>query len=103
MTDNEIVKALECCARLNRKCNECPLLNDGAVSAHCISVIRCEALDLIKRQQAEIEKVKSETTKTFAMINCTDCPMPIKQVCERYGDKVDEIIRRINEEGNNGA
>lgn len=99
MTDNEIIKALECCTRLNRKCHECPLLNDGAVSEHCISVIRCEALDLIKRQQAKI----AETTKQFTMINCTDCPMPIKQVCERYGDKVDEIIRRINEEDDNGA
>lgn len=57
MTDNEIIKALECCARLNRKCNECPLLNDGAVSEHCVSVIRCEALDLIKRQRAKIEEL----------------------------------------------
>lgn len=62
MTDNEIIKALECCARLNRKCNECPLLNDGAVSEHCISVIRNEALDIIKRQQAEIEGLKEINT-----------------------------------------
>ncbi|MBP1544852.1 MAG: hypothetical protein J6A16_12220 [Oscillospiraceae bacterium] len=57
MTDNEIIKALECCARLNKKCNKCPLLNDGAVSEHCISVIRCEVLDLIKRQQAKIAEL----------------------------------------------
>lgn len=55
MTDNEIIKALECCARLNRKCNECPLLNDGAVSEHCISVVRYETLSLIKRQITEIQ------------------------------------------------
>ena len=100
MTDNEIIKALECCNTGN-DCANCPLMRRTDIN--CGDTLKKEALDLIKRQQAEIEKVKTETTKTFAMINCTDCPMPIKQVCERYGDKVDEIIHRINEEGNNGA
>ena len=54
MTDNEIVKTLECCAE--DKCRECPLLNDD-----CGEVILCKnALDLINRQKAEIERLEKD-------------------------------------------
>ena len=52
MTDNEIVKALECCSYDNcfMLCDECPLKNDG-----CVDVLIPSVLSLIKRQQAEIK------------------------------------------------
>ena len=49
MTDNEVIKALECCRDSN--CNECPI--EGCTD----SIIR-NALALIKRQKAEIELLK---------------------------------------------
>ena len=52
MTDNEIIKALECCQ--TNSCDGCPF--DGFNS--CLRGLPIAALDLIKRQQAEIERLK---------------------------------------------
>ena len=59
MTDNEIIKTLECCT--TNSCNGCPidelkLLGTG----NCISIILTEALDYIKRQKAEVKKIKTD-------------------------------------------
>lgn len=58
MTDNEIAKALECCSspKINA-CDDCPF------HERCYNndeFIEKEALDLIKRQKAEIERFKEE-------------------------------------------
>jgi hypothetical protein len=55
MTDNEIIKALECCWNEN-ECigDECPFfkpIND------CAPLIAMETLDLINRQKAEIKRL----------------------------------------------
>lgn len=55
MTDNEIIKALECCTGAN--CIECPFNGNGSV---CVDGLVRSAFDLIKRQQAEIERVTLE-------------------------------------------
>ena len=52
MTDNEIIKALECCTA-GAGCRKCPA---DVGSAECIQILMKDSLDLIKRQQAEIEK-----------------------------------------------
>lgn len=52
MTDNEIIKAFECCQKLGcDSCDECPLKNDRCVNIDTDWL----ALDLLKRQKAEIE------------------------------------------------
>ena len=51
MTDNEIVKALECCTG-DGLCCECPMWE--MLSANCIVELNRSALELIKRQQAEL-------------------------------------------------
>lgn len=79
MTDNEIIKALECCGR--ESCLSCPY-RDG--KCHQGNPMIRDARDLINRQQAEIErlqkahrlnlliqldiaeKIKSEAIKEFA-------------------------------------
>lgn len=54
MTDNEIIKALECCQKTD--CNNCP--NDfGNCYANLVGYSRY-ALDLINRQKAEIENLE---------------------------------------------
>ena len=55
MTDNEIIKALECCASVDDGClTDCPLY-DGDDS--CFSTLLKPTLDLINRQKAEIERL----------------------------------------------
>lgn len=67
MTDNEIIKALECCKpKQNRNCGDCPAYDLGNF---CAAELRENVLDLINRQKAEIEKLKSaksEAIKEFA-------------------------------------
>ena len=73
MTDNEIIKALECCCNAI-KCDEyCPL-------KHKSSIIDCnkEFLDLINRQKAEIERLEAENKKQkVIMEEMTDLMFPL--------------------------
>ena len=56
MTDNEIIKALECCAEDEWRCNNnCPFFEK------CSKTLMAKSsLDIITRQQAEIERLKIE-------------------------------------------
>ena len=58
MTDNEIIKALECCTSEDFTCNGCPYIAVDMSGAEydCSYYARKDAFDLIKRQQAEIDK-----------------------------------------------
>jgi hypothetical protein len=59
MTDNEIIKALECHNGCRGSiCEECPLFSTNECSAELSGY----ALDLINRQKAEIERLKLITT-----------------------------------------
>ena len=55
MTDNEIIKALECCWK--PMCGECPSPENMDV---CRDELIKDALDLIKKQQEEIEMLEAE-------------------------------------------
>lgn len=59
MTDEQIVKALECCGNMNECKKECPLGDVGGIDK-CIHTLMLDALELVKRQQAEIERLKQE-------------------------------------------
>lgn len=59
MTENEIIKALECCIIHGIDvCEACPLLTN----IECCDTLKENALDLINSQKAEIEKLKSLCT-----------------------------------------
>ncbi len=62
MTDNEIIKALKCCKDL--KCSECPKKGNLFVT-DCDVKLCDEVLELIKRQQAEIEELKAKNEKIY--------------------------------------
>lgn len=76
MTDNEIIKALECCGsngwgeKDERPCDNCPMQD----CEDCEVELPDYALDLINRQKAEIEKLKSEKEAIDDFIN----PLPFK-------------------------
>lgn len=61
MTDNEIIKALECCNTEidDYQCPHCPLLHKG-----CKKALIQLALDLITRQQAKIDDLMARTAVT---------------------------------------
>ena len=56
MNDNEIIKALECCLAELCHCKECPRFVRGVDDCHV--KLYNDSLDLINRQQAEIERLK---------------------------------------------
>lgn len=59
MTDNEIIKGLEHCNNVDVEgCRDCPYRDEN-----CINRIMADALDLIKRQRAELESAKREKEK----------------------------------------
>ena len=56
-TDNEIVKALECC--MGCACKECPYDGDAEIEAEvCMGELVIDALKLINRQKEEIERLQ---------------------------------------------
>ena len=78
MTDREIIKALECCLK-HYGCMDCPVRGkDG-----CMSILYKNSLDIITRQQAEIEKLK-------------DCErILICQLAEERENTVKEFANRL--------
>ena len=63
MTDEQIIKALECCATDDvEDCSKCPYENMAYTPGYggCADWCREDAIDLINRQKAEIEKLKVE-------------------------------------------
>ncbi len=70
MTEIEIMKALECCrTNIMADCKRCNLrLEDGTTRPYCTTILIGNALDLINRKNAEIERVTKERdniTKTY--------------------------------------
>lgn len=66
MTDSEIIKALECCEAMQNDCVGCPLLNYSQNSEECMTELINYAIDLIKRQQSEIEALKKVVLDDYA-------------------------------------
>jgi hypothetical protein len=63
MTDNEIIKALECCYGNKVNCNECPMWE---YEGDCFEgLMKHNALSLINRQKAEIERLHEEVDKQY--------------------------------------
>jgi hypothetical protein len=63
MTDAEIIKALEYCKNQGfvSKCCECRYKN----SSGCVELLITDALDLINRQKAEIERLETEYESVY--------------------------------------
>lgn len=79
MTDNEIIKVLECCTKGDTfdVCMECPLAITGICRNEENQPLKL-ALDLIKRQKAEIERLfGKQTPKKIEVwngqISCPKC------------------------------
>ena len=83
MTDNEIIKALECCK--NDDCDNCP--NDFG---NCYANLSGYSLELINRQQEEIDRLRKE-------VNLVS--IQFQDLQERY-EEVQTEIEQWKEEAN---
>jgi hypothetical protein len=87
MTDNEIIKALECCANHDNvdACDDCPCLK-----GECISTTPY-VLDLINRQKAEIERLKSPAVMQIEVSEKIEKSIKaeaVKEFAERLKEKL---------------
>lgn len=62
ITDEEIKSSLELIAT-TRNCNECKIRNCKWGTCNCSQITANAALDLINRQEAEIERLKKKIEK----------------------------------------
>lgn len=87
MTDNEIIKALECCF-VESDCTECPL--HKKYEKDCLKEAATKALDLINRQKAESDHLRQMLEAAIAG----------QETLQQYfltPDKPDGIMIRYNE------
>ena len=68
MTDNEIIKALECCSMDNVKDCDCCPYNEIQTKTYCANELIKDALDLINRQKAEIERLRNTVNTDFLTV-----------------------------------
>ena len=81
LTDNEIIKALECCSVGTFACDEqCPCFHSKSnlKLTSCRFELICDALDIINRQKAEIEFLKEQRDRY--MQDATDFSIKVEQL-----------------------
>ena len=93
LTETEIKTALKHCANIHCLCGECILFEPNDDECQCSKDLKLNALDLINRQKAEIERLerdvftykikwaKAESRETKAKANA------IKEFAERLKEK----------------
>lgn len=93
MTDSEIVKALECCVCADgvSSCGDCPRLDAsfGANTAQCTEGLIGDALDLINRQQAEIERLNKEVDRLSQLVLYHDGD--VVDAVKEFAEAVDKL------------
>lgn len=91
MTDNEIIKALECCMKICEDCDNCPCINNNDYTNvyDCKEALLKNALDLINRLQAQ-NKDLAETIHNLTIEKDTlfDKAEELKADNERLKDEI---------------
>ncbi len=93
MTDNDIIKAVECC--IKEDCKNCPYFASGLFE--CGEHFNEDVLDLINRQKAEIERLsKAETfdkniTKLLDIYEVSIKAEAVKEFAEKIKISLDDL------------
>ena len=106
MTDNEIIKALECCgtARLREHegdespCTDCPM----QICEDCEVGLPDCALDLINRQKAEIEKLRIQNAKLKKHFTVEIGDEKLEELFEQAADNIEINIKKVKSEAIRG-
>ena len=87
MTDNEIIKALECCVKTEfiSDCAKCEMF-----AIDCKDILIENALDLINRQKAETESLKHR--KTELQIRNQELQHAKPEAIKEFAERLKEII-----------
>ena len=98
MTDNEIVKALEICSTYKAKCTDCPAFVKVDRS-NCKKVLS-GAIDLINRQNAEIERWKKNCDELYDQMS--ERQKAEVKIARRMGkaEAIKEFAERLHKEIN---
>ena len=96
MTDNEIIKALECCF-IESGCNECPCYIENPDAKECLETVGILAIDLIKRQQAEIERLENRINEKNEEIDRISYALAdeVKLKAEIKAEAIKEFAERL--------
>lgn len=86
MTDEKIIEALECCAK-NIRCDECPLKG----IKNCMGELYIKSFDLIKRQQEEIERLKSEKDSKIVMCLARNIDKAKSKAVREFAERLIEL------------
>ncbi len=95
MTDNEIIKALECCnSTAKGSClNKCPYFN---YTAKCSQAMIKDTLDLINRQQSQIEALRMDNAQLHSdIINANQNLDHITNLWENEKEKVAKAKQKV--------
>lgn len=93
MTDNDIIKALECCRELSlENCKACPYYSYGH---GCLTTCFRDTLDLINRQKAENKALQKQMAEQKAEIEEQD--QAIINALKRMGQIRAEAITEFEE------
>ena len=91
MTDEQIIKALECCyIGMGNMCSKCSL----SKMEYCEYELHKCSLDLIYRQKAEIERLKEQNTLLLKK-NCKDINTARKII---KSEAIKEFVHRLKSE-----
>lgn len=85
-TDNEIVKALECCF-IHVNCTNCPAASPPTEG--CLSAVCKQAIDLYNRQKAEMERLK----EAYALYEeTTGLKWARAEAIKEFGERVKDLV-----------
>ena len=96
-TDEEVIKALECCAKNSTydECCEC-LYVECSTQKGCVGELMEDAINLINRQKAEIERLNAVSEI------CGDCHKKYAEKIERAkSEAMKEFAERLKEKYKN--
>ena len=96
LTDNEIIKALECCNKNECDCDNCPLGDDGDCGVTLIKF----SYDLINCLQAENERLRKSIDKADAQLSEYDDYIAQKQaeLVKAKAEAYKEFAERLKKE-----
>lgn len=92
MTDNEIIKAMQCVIGNGVSCSECEY-QKALPFPGCRRMCAENALDLINRQKAEIERMKNQNTLLLKK-KCKDINTARKII---KSEAIKEFVKRLKE------
>ena len=74
LKDNEIIKALKCCMKIYKDCDNCPCINNNDYTNvyDCKYALFKNALDFINRLQAELKVSNEALNNSIKLNNCLE-------------------------------